>query len=73
MSSRSDKETREFCPSAKVVLVGCKLDVWTDLTTLRKLSNQWLISVTHEQGTVLARQVGTVSYIECSSQSSEHM
>lgn len=42
-------ETQEFCPNAKVVLVGCKLDMRTDLATLRELSKQRLIPVTHEQ------------------------
>lgn len=56
-------ETQEFCPNAKVVLVGCKLDMRTDLATLRELSKQRLIPVTQEQG--------TVSYVECSSRSSE--
>ncbi|XP_051681662.1 rho-related GTP-binding protein RhoN [Oryctolagus cuniculus] len=64
-------EAQEFCPNAKVVLVGCKLDMRTDLATLRELSKQRLIPVTHEQGTVLAKQVGAVSYVECSSRSSE--
>ena len=42
-------ETQEFCPSAKVVLVGCKLDMRTDLGVLRELSKLRLIPVTHEQ------------------------
>ncbi|KAG2461049.1 RND2 protein, partial [Polypterus senegalus] len=42
-------ETQEFCPSAKVVVVGCKLDMRTDLSTLRELSKQRLIPITHEQ------------------------
>lgn len=42
-------ETQEFCPNAKVVLVGCKLDMRTDVGTLRELSKQRLIPVTHEQ------------------------
>lgn len=42
-------ETQEFCPNAKVVLVGCKLDMRTDVATLRELSKQRLIPVTHEQ------------------------
>ncbi|KAK1794444.1 hypothetical protein P4O66_011312, partial [Electrophorus voltai] len=42
-------ETQEYCPSAKVVLVGCKLDMRTDLPTLRELSKLRLIPVTHEQ------------------------
>lgn len=48
-------ETQEFCPNAKVVLVGCKLDMRTDVNTLRELSKQRLIPVTHEQVSPNAR------------------
>ncbi|KAJ1136086.1 hypothetical protein NDU88_002504 [Pleurodeles waltl] len=65
-------ETQEFCPNAKVVLVGCKLDMRTDVSTLRELSKQRLIPVTHEQGSTLARQMGAVAYVECSSKVSEN-
>lgn len=43
------------------MLVGCELDVQPDLIVLRVLSKQRLLPVTHEQGTVLAQQVGAVS------------
>ncbi|XP_077315627.1 rho-related GTP-binding protein RhoN isoform X1 [Lithobates pipiens] len=65
-------ETQEFCPSAKVILVGCKLDMRTDLNTLRELSKQRLIPITHEQGSTQARQIGAVAYVECSSKVSEN-
>uniref|UniRef100_A0A8K9UDC1 Rho family GTPase 2 n=1 Tax=Oncorhynchus mykiss TaxID=8022 RepID=A0A8K9UDC1_ONCMY len=65
-------ETQEFCPNAKVVLVGCKLDMRTDVGTLRELSKQRLIPVTHEQGSGLARQIGAVAYVECTSKVSEN-
>ncbi|CAG02846.1 unnamed protein product, partial [Tetraodon nigroviridis] len=65
-------ETQEFCPNAKVVLVGCKLDMRTDVNTLRELSKQRLIPVTHEQGTTIARQIGAVAYVECTSKVSEN-
>ncbi|XP_047465898.1 rho-related GTP-binding protein RhoN-like [Mugil cephalus] len=65
-------ETQEFCPNAKVVLVGCKLDMRTDLNVLRELSKHRLIPVTHEQGTNLARQIGAVAYAECTSKYSEN-
>lgn len=45
-------EAQEYCPSAKLVLVGCKLDMRTDVSTLRELSKQRLIPVTHEQVSV---------------------
>ncbi|XP_060795260.1 rho-related GTP-binding protein RhoN-like [Neoarius graeffei] len=64
-------ETQEYCPNAKVVLVGCKLDMRTDLNTLRELSKLRLIPVTHEQGSSLARQIGAVAYAECTSKNSE--
>ncbi|XP_034396361.1 rho-related GTP-binding protein RhoN [Cyclopterus lumpus] len=65
-------ETQEFCPNAKVVLVGCKLDMRTDVSTLRELSKQRLIPVTHEQGSTVARQMGAVAYVECTSKVSEN-
>uniref|UniRef100_A0A3B4EST4 Rho family GTPase 2 n=1 Tax=Pundamilia nyererei TaxID=303518 RepID=A0A3B4EST4_9CICH len=65
-------ETQEFCPNAKVVLVGCKLDMRTDLNVMRELSKHRLIPVTHEQGTTLARQIGAVAYAECTSKYSEN-
>lgn len=45
-------EAQEYCPNAKLVLVGCKLDMRTDVSTLRELSKQRLIPVTHEQVSV---------------------
>ncbi|TWW81871.1 rho-related GTP-binding protein RhoN-like isoform X1 [Takifugu rubripes] len=65
-------ETQEFCPGAKVVLVGCKLDMRTDLSVMRELAKHRLIPVTHEQGTNLARQIGAVAYAECTSRYSEN-
>ncbi|CAL8272864.1 unnamed protein product [Lota lota] len=65
-------ETQEFCPNAKVVLVGCKLDMRTDMGTLRELSKQRLIPVPHEQGSTIARQMGAVAYVECTSKVSEN-
>ncbi|XP_062859350.1 rho-related GTP-binding protein RhoN-like [Trichomycterus rosablanca] len=65
-------ETQEYCPNAKIVLVGCKLDMRTDLNTLRELSKLTLIPVTHEQGTSLARQIGAAAYAECTAKQSEN-
>ncbi|XP_023266753.1 rho-related GTP-binding protein RhoN-like [Seriola lalandi dorsalis] len=56
-------ETQEFCPNAKVVLVGCKLDMRTDVNTLRELS---------KPGSMIARQMGAVAYVECTSKVSEN-
>ncbi|KAK3520721.1 hypothetical protein QTP70_030586 [Hemibagrus guttatus] len=75
-------ESQEYCPNAKLVLVGCKLDMRTDVSTLRELSKQRLIPVTKRTawphlpacsghtritGSLRARELGAVAYVECSS------
>ncbi|CAL8388283.1 unnamed protein product [Boreogadus saida] len=42
-------EIQEFCPSTKVLLVGCKSDLRTDLSTLVELSNQRRNPVSYDQ------------------------
>jgi len=46
-------EIHEFCPNTKMLLVGCKSDLRTDLNTLVELSN-------HRQTPVSYDQVGRV-------------
>lgn len=48
-STQWQGETQEFCPGAKVVLVGCKMDLRTDLSVMRELAKHRLVPVTHEQ------------------------
>ncbi|KAG7270936.1 hypothetical protein CRUP_033673, partial [Coryphaenoides rupestris] len=55
---------KEFCPSTKMLLVGCKSDLRTDLSTLVELSS-------HRRTPVSYDQISAV-YIECSAQQSEN-
>lgn len=64
-------EILDFCPSTRIILVGCKTDLRTDVCTLMELSNQRLTPISHEQGTLLAKQVGAELYLECSAFTSE--
>lgn len=64
-------EILDFCPSTRIILVGCKTDLRTDVCTLMELSNQRLTPISHEQGTLLAKQVGAEVYLECSAFTSE--
>ncbi|KAI7794305.1 rho family GTPase 1a isoform X2 [Triplophysa rosa] len=64
-------EIMDFCPSTRIILVGCKTDLRTDVCTLMELSNQRLTPISHEQGTLLAKQVGAELYLECSAFTSE--
>ncbi|KAM9393005.1 rho-related GTP-binding protein RhoN-like [Pholidichthys leucotaenia] len=65
-------EMQEYCPKAKLVLVGCKQDMRTDMGTLRELSRQRLIPVTQEQGSMMAHQMGAAAYVECTAKVSEN-
>ncbi|XP_019738879.1 rho-related GTP-binding protein RhoN-like [Hippocampus comes] len=66
------KDYFNYLIGSKVVLVGCKLDLRTDVNIMRELSKHRLIPVTHEQGTHLARQIGAAAYAECTSKYSEN-
>ncbi|KAF5893402.1 rho-related gtp-binding protein rhoe, partial [Clarias magur] len=42
-------EIQEFCPNTKMLLVGCKSDLRTDLNTLVELSNHRQMPVSYDQ------------------------
>lgn len=39
----------DFCPNTRILLVGCKTDLRTDVCTLMELSNQKQTPITQEQ------------------------
>ncbi|KAJ3584226.1 hypothetical protein NHX12_014722 [Muraenolepis orangiensis] len=64
-------EIQEFCPSTKMLLVGCKSDLRTDLSTLVELSNHRRTPVSYDQASSMAKQM-SATYIECSALQSEN-
>uniref|UniRef100_A0A3Q4HD18 Rho family GTPase 3a n=1 Tax=Neolamprologus brichardi TaxID=32507 RepID=A0A3Q4HD18_NEOBR len=65
-------EIQEFCPNTKMLLVGCKSDLRTDLSTLVELSNhRSLPCLIDPCESVMAKQI-SAPYIECSAQQSEN-
>ncbi|CAH1238786.1 rho-related GTP-binding protein RhoN-like [Branchiostoma floridae] len=64
-------EVREYCPSAPILLVGCKADLRQDLKTVTDLAIVGRSPVSHEQGMTVAKQIGAVAYVECSAKTSE--
>ncbi|XP_053482448.1 rho family GTPase 3b [Ictalurus furcatus] len=62
-------EIEEFCPNTKMLLVGCKSDLRTDLATFVQLSNE--LPLTYDQGSNMAKQI-SAPYIECSALQSEN-
>ncbi|XP_056244881.1 rho-related GTP-binding protein RhoE-like [Seriola aureovittata] len=61
-------EVQEFCPNTKVLLVGCKSDLRTDLFTR---SHSRHTPVSYDQGSNTAKQL-SAPYLECSSLQSEN-
>ncbi|KAI3356884.1 hypothetical protein L3Q82_003532 [Scortum barcoo] len=72
-------EIQDFCPSTRILLIGCKTDLRTDVCTRMELSNQKQTPISHEQvcfsfasqGSSLAKQLGAEAYLECSAFTSE--
>lgn len=42
-------EIQDFCPSTRILLIGCKTDLRTDVCTRIELSNQKQTPISHEQ------------------------
>lgn len=49
LSSQWKGEIQEFCPNTKMLLVGCKSDLRTDLSTLVELSSHRQTPVSYDQ------------------------
>ncbi|NXD31555.1 RND1 protein, partial [Spelaeornis formosus] len=64
-------EILDYCPDTRVLLIGCKTDLRTDLSTLLELSHQKQAPISYEQGCAAARQLGAEGYLECSAFTSE--
>ncbi|NXU01068.1 RND1 protein, partial [Buphagus erythrorhynchus] len=64
-------EILDYCPNTRVLLIGCKTDLRTDLSTLLELSHQKQAPISREQGCAAARQLGAEGYLECSAFTSE--
>eukprot|EP01113_Clastostelium_recurvatum_P000507 TRINITY_DN10233_c0_g1_i1.p1 TRINITY_DN10233_c0_g1~~TRINITY_DN10233_c0_g1_i1.p1 ORF type:complete len:454 (+),score=64.62 TRINITY_DN10233_c0_g1_i1:62-1363(+) len=60
-------EIEHHCPGTPFLVVGMKSDLREDADTLAQLKERGLRCVTEEEGHVMARKLGAVKYMECSS------
>ncbi|XP_062332581.1 rho-related GTP-binding protein RhoG-like [Osmerus eperlanus] len=60
-------EVSHHCTAVPILLVGTKKDLREDMETVKKLKEQGLVPSTQQQGGGLAKQIGAVKYMECSS------
>ncbi|XP_074778387.1 ras-related C3 botulinum toxin substrate 3 isoform X1 [Athene noctua] len=59
-------EVRHHCPNTPIILVGTKLDLRDDKDTIERLRDKKLAPITYPQGLAMAREIGSVKYLECS-------
>jgi len=60
-------EITHHCPKTPIVLVGNKIDLRNDPAILERLAANKRSPVTYEQGQAMAREIGAIKYMECSS------
>ncbi|QRV84172.1 Ephrin type-A receptor 4 [Ceratobasidium sp. AG-Ba] len=66
-------EVRKYCPSAPLILVGCKMDLRRSTTTVEGLKKTGERPVTYEEGLKIANDIGALCYLECSARTGEGM
>ncbi|KAI1303579.1 Ras-related C3 botulinum toxin substrate 1 [Halotydeus destructor] len=66
-------EVSHHCPNTPAILVGTKLDLRDDAKTLDKLREWKLKPIQCPQGLAMAKEIGSVKYLECSALTQEGM
>lgn len=73
VTSKWYPEVIHFCPEVPQILVGTKLDLRNDPSTLEKLKSLGQSPISVEQGTDLAKKIKAVKYLECSAKTGENL
>ncbi|KAI1303578.1 Ras-related C3 botulinum toxin substrate 1 [Halotydeus destructor] len=66
VSRKWHPEVSHHCPDTPTILVGTKLDLRDDAETLDSLRERNLPPITYSQGLIMAAEIGSVKYLECS-------
>ena len=59
-------EVKHHAPESKIILVGTKLDLRSDVEQIKSLGEKGFSPVFQEQGMQLSQDIGAFSYCECS-------
>ncbi|KAG5513338.1 hypothetical protein PMAC_001401 [Pneumocystis sp. 'macacae'] len=59
-------EISHHAPNIPIILVGTKLDLRDNSIILEKLRSKKMLPITYLQGVQMAREIGSVKYLECS-------
>ena len=64
-------EVKHHCPGIPVLLVGMKTDLRDDPETIEELKKNKMVPSTFKNGVRLAKAIGAVKYMECSSKNQQ--
>ncbi|PRP79797.1 Rho GTPase [Planoprotostelium fungivorum] len=64
--NRWHPELVHHCPNVPIILVGTKMDIRNDASTIERLREKNQSPVTYEQGMARAKEINAVRYVECS-------
>jgi Ras-related C3 botulinum toxin substrate 1 len=59
-------EIKHHCPNVPIILVGTKIDLREDETTLEELSKQEKKPITQAEAENMVKELGALKYLECS-------
>jgi len=59
-------EISHHCPTTPIILVGTKVDLREDQSTLDKLNAKKQSPIPYEQALTMSQEIGAVKYMECS-------
>ncbi|KAG2212363.1 hypothetical protein INT47_001724 [Mucor saturninus] len=59
-------EISHHAPNIPIILVGTKLDLREDRDTIERLREKRMAPISYAQGLVMAKDIGSVKYLECS-------
>ena len=64
---RWQPEIIHICPNVLIIIVGTKIDLKEDTTTISRLKEKGLAVISYQQGSQLTNEIGAFKYMECSS------
>uniref|UniRef100_A0A1I8JAM8 Rho-related GTP-binding protein RhoC n=2 Tax=Macrostomum lignano TaxID=282301 RepID=A0A1I8JAM8_9PLAT len=66
VQTRWHAELSQRCPEIPIILVGTKLDLRNDSSTIVRLKERDQAPITNQQGMTMAKKINAMSYLECS-------
>lgn len=64
-------EVYQHCPNTPIILLGVKLELRDDTSTIEILQDKNSTPITYQQGLAVAKEINAVKYLECSARTKQ--